>query len=180
MEKDFPRKSSALYGIIIGNDETTKRTLSKWKKYNKVFVVLYEIGLLPLLGVGWFILLLYTKGRRTGKTRVTPLEYRKREGSMILFSARGSRSDWYRNMVKNPDKVEIRVGFKTHNPKVEIIGGNEVIEDYLKWYIQKHPRSSRLIFGWDPKIDNLHTTDLTSLINMIKIVKLSVRMGNKG
>jgi hypothetical protein len=95
MVNDFPRKDSALYGMVNKDKERRKKTLNNWKKINKIVVFLYEIGLLPLFGLGRFIVLLYTEGRYSGKPRVTPLEYRKREGIVILFSARGALSDWY-------------------------------------------------------------------------------------
>ena len=174
MNNEFPRKGSALYGMINEDKEKNKRTLNNWKKFNKVFVFFYKIGLLPLLGVGWFILLLYNKGRKTGKTRVTPIEYRRRKGSLILFSARGQRSDWYRNLVANPEDVKIRMGFHTYEPVIELLTEPKIIEEYLRWYLKEHPRSSRFLFGWDLKRDSLETSDLTSLVNILKIVKLDV------
>jgi deazaflavin-dependent oxidoreductase (nitroreductase family) len=178
MSSEFPRKGSALYGMIKGEKESTKRTLDKWKKYNKIVVSLYEIGLLPLFGLGKIILLLYTKGRRSGKTRVTPLEYRKRDDSIILFSARGSRSDWYRNLVANPGNMKIRLGFKTVEPFFEVIDEPEVIEEYLRWYIIEHTRSSRLLFGWNSMRDDIDTADLTSLASNLRIMKLDVNQNS--
>jgi hypothetical protein len=119
--KEFPRKGSALHKMLRGDKETTKRSLSNWKKINKLVVFLYELGLLPLIGAGYYVLLLYTKGRRTGKNRVTPLEYRRRGKSVFLFSARGKRSDWYRNLKANPNDTKLRMGFKTITPMIEFI-----------------------------------------------------------
>lgn len=171
MEK-IPRKGSALYGMIMEDKEKTRRTLGNWKKLNKVVVFLYQIGLLPFMGVGWFIALLYTKGRRSGQTRITPLEYRKREGSIIIFAARGIKSDWYRNLKAKSDEVKLRIGFKTYKPNVELIDDPKVVRDYLRWYVVKFPRSSKILFGWDLRIDNVETTDFTSVAEIIKIVKL--------
>lgn len=136
---------------------------------------LYELGLLPLIGVGHYIVLFYTKGRRSGKTRVTPLEYRKRGDSVLLFSARGARSDWYRNLKAHPEDARLRVGFKKYSPVVEFVYEPETIEEIMRWYVRKHQRSSGFIFGWNPKRDDPEKTDLTSLIETIKIVKLDLR-----
>ena len=65
------------------------------------------------------------------------------------------------------------MGFKTYTPIVEFINEPEVVEEILRWYVKKHPRSSNIFFGWDPKQDDLETSDLTSLIDVIKIVKLN-------
>ncbi len=174
MDEGFPRKGSAIYGMINGDEKTTRRSLRGWKRLNRAVVFLYELGLLPLVGAGWFILLLYTKGRRTGKTRVTPLEYRRRGDSVLLFSARGYRSDWYRNLKANPDDVKLRMGFKTHEPEVDFIDEPEVVDETLRWYVKRHPRSSRIIFGWDPRRDDPATTDLSSLVDVMKIVRLGI------
>jgi deazaflavin-dependent oxidoreductase (nitroreductase family) len=174
MNTKFPRKGSALYGMITGNKEKTKRILNRWKKINKIVIFLYEIGFLPLFGIGGFILLLYTKGRRSGKKRVTPLEYRQREGSLILFSGRGHRSDWYRNLMAYPEDVKLKLGFKMYEPLVDFISEPEELEEYLRWYINAYPKSSRFLFGWDPKRDDLETSDLSSLVNILKIVKLDI------
>ena len=90
---DFPRKGSALYDMLKGDKESKKKSLNNWKTMNKLVIFLYELGLLPIIGIGYYIVLLYTKGRRSGKTRITPLEYRKRGGSVLLFSARGTSAD---------------------------------------------------------------------------------------
>jgi deazaflavin-dependent oxidoreductase (nitroreductase family) len=172
--EEFPRKGSALHKMLRGDKETTKKSLHNWKKINKLVVFFYELGLLPLLGAGWYILLLYTKGRRTGKNRVTPLEYRRRGKSVFLFSARGKRSDWYRNIKTNPNDAKLRMGFKTLTPIVEFIEEDEEVEEILRWYVKMHPRSSKMIFGWDPSRDDPEKTDLTSLIKTFKIVKLSL------
>jgi deazaflavin-dependent oxidoreductase (nitroreductase family) len=171
--EEFPRKGSALYKMLRGDKETVKKSLSNWKKINKAVIFLYEFGLLPLIGVGRFIVLIYTKGRRSGKTRITPLEYRRLGDSVLLFSARGKRSDWYRNLKMYPSDVKMRIGFKTYSPIIELIEETEALEEILRWYVKKHPQSSKMIFGWDSKRDDPETTDLTSLVNAIKIVKLS-------
>jgi hypothetical protein len=57
---------------------------------------------------------------------------------------------------------------------VEIVSDPELVEDYLKWYIEKHPRSSHYLFGWDPKRDTLETIDLSSLVKLITIVELRI------
>ena len=172
---EFPREGSALHNMLKGDRETKRRSLKNWKQMNKIVVFLYELGLLPLIGGGYYIVLLYTKGRRTGKTRVTPLEYRKRDDSVLLFSARGASSDWYRNLKAHPDGAQLRVGFKKYNPIVEFVDEPETIEEIMRWYVRKHPRSSGFIFGWDPKRDDPEKTDLTSLVETIKIVKLDLR-----
>jgi deazaflavin-dependent oxidoreductase (nitroreductase family) len=170
--EEFPRKGSALYDMLRGDAETRKRSLATWKRMNRAVVFLYELRLLPLIGIGRYILLLYTVGRKSGKARVNPLEYRRRDDTVLLFSARGKASDWYRNLKAHPEKAEIRIGFKRITPVVEFIDDSEKIEEIMRWYIQKFPGSGKMLFGWDPKKDNIENADLSSLSEAIKIVQL--------
>ncbi len=57
------------------------------------------------------ILLLRTIGRRTGKVRVTPLEYLHDDGTdtFYMMAGWGGRTDWVRNIRYDP-RVRIRVG----------------------------------------------------------------------
>ncbi|MHA1866589.1 MAG: hypothetical protein ACTSXD_00825, partial [Candidatus Heimdallarchaeaceae archaeon] len=76
-KKQFvPREGSVEYKMLFGTPEEQKKMTAKFKFANKFFTIpLYKIGILPLFGAGYIFLLLYTKGRKTGKIRTTPLEY---------------------------------------------------------------------------------------------------------
>jgi deazaflavin-dependent oxidoreductase (nitroreductase family) len=71
-------------------------------------------GLFYRLGLGGLMpntLLLTTTGRRTGRARATPVNYREEGGVFYVVSGRGTRSDWYRNLVAQPE-VEIQIGLR--------------------------------------------------------------------
>jgi deazaflavin-dependent oxidoreductase (nitroreductase family) len=172
--EEFPRKGSALYDMLKGNEESKKRSLRNWQRMNRVVIFLYELGILPLIGLGYFILLLHTRGRRTGKTYVTPLEYRKQGISILLFSSRGKTSDWYKNLRAHPENAEVQIGFKKYHPSIEFIEDYTLATDILRWYIEKHPRSSQFLFGWNQKKDNLETADLKFITDSIRIVRLNL------
>jgi deazaflavin-dependent oxidoreductase (nitroreductase family) len=65
-----------------------------------LFRGLYAVGLGPI--VGRLILLLTTTGRRSGRKRVTALQYEMVAGEYWLGSSRGMRADWVRNLVADP------------------------------------------------------------------------------
>src|SRR5512137_1140711 len=80
-----------------------------WRKIRniqKLHRFLYAVGLGPV--IGRIILLLTTTGRRSGQKRVTPLQYELIDGKYYLGSARGTKSDWYRNILAD-SRVEVRV-----------------------------------------------------------------------
>ncbi len=77
---------------------------AKWPK------LLYRLGLGSFLARQ--VMILTTRGRVTGRARQTPLWY-VREGDIIYcFSGWGPSSDWYKNLVADPE-VLIQVGNKS-------------------------------------------------------------------
>jgi deazaflavin-dependent oxidoreductase (nitroreductase family) len=58
------------------------------------------------------LLVLTTKGARTGKPHVTPLVYLEDDGNLCVFASKGGNPKhpaWYHNLVANPDvTVELK------------------------------------------------------------------------
>jgi deazaflavin-dependent oxidoreductase (nitroreductase family) len=97
----------------------------------------YALGLGPL--IGRLILLLTTTGRKTGRARVTPLQYEAQGDTIYVGAARGAQADWYRNVVANP-QVEVRVKNRRFRGRAEPITDPARIADYLELRVQRHPR----------------------------------------
>jgi deazaflavin-dependent oxidoreductase (nitroreductase family) len=58
------------------------------------------------------ILLLTTKGRRSGEERTTPLIHQADDGRYVIVASKGGWPDdpgWFKNIVGNPGDVEIQV-----------------------------------------------------------------------
>lgn len=145
----------------------------KWlRRLNKIVIPLYRLRILPLFGFGWLFLLLTTIGRRTGKTRRNPLEIHKIEGVIHISAALGERTDWVRNIRANPEKVQVQVGFRTFQPRVEIVEDISEKIEFIEWMIKKLPREAKMGFGWDPKEDSLAAADLTPLAEFMTVVRL--------
>ncbi len=113
------------------------KRFSVWKilKYPPQF--LYAIGLGPIYGR--LVLLLTTTGRKSGLPRVTPLQYEEIKGSIYIASARGTKADWYRNIVANP-KVKIRVKARQFDGIAEPVTDPGRIADFLEYRLSKNPR----------------------------------------
>ncbi len=99
--------------------------------------VLYRSGLAPL--IGRLILLLTTSGRRTGLPRVTPLQYEELDGAFYVGSARGTRADWFRNVVADP-RVRVRIGSRELEAVAEPVTDPCRIADFLELRLRRHPR----------------------------------------
>ncbi len=110
---------------------------SKVKNVQKIHRVLYAIGLGPLIGK--IILLLTTTGRKSGKKRVTPLQFEKIGEDYYLGAARGLKADWVRNIQANP-QVEIRVGAKSFHGVAEVVTDAGRFADFLEVRLARHPR----------------------------------------
>ena len=76
---------------------------------NKYFMVpMFRLGLGPFFGnplVG-YIMVLKTIGRKSGKTYYTPVNYAIRNGFVYCISGGRKDSDWFRNLLANPE-IEI-------------------------------------------------------------------------
>ncbi|HLE91508.1 MAG TPA: nitroreductase/quinone reductase family protein, partial [Anaerolineales bacterium] len=72
---------------------------AKMKNIQKIHRLLYAIGLGSL--VGRIILLLTTTGRKSGKKRVTPMQYELIGCDYYVGAARGLNADWVRNIQAN-------------------------------------------------------------------------------
>ena len=110
------------------------------------------------LGMGWtigkYILLLTTLGRRSGKPRYTPLEYiHDKENDRYRISAGwGGHTDWYRNLLKNPN-VKVQVGRRKFNAIAERVCDEDVAK-FMMYVSGRHARMDRVWNRWsDQPVD---------------------------
>jgi deazaflavin-dependent oxidoreductase (nitroreductase family) len=98
--------------------------------------VLYKLGLYRFMG--HVVLLLSTIGRKTGLTRATPLQYEKIDDAYYVASARGSKADWYQNILSNPN-VEVQVKSHRFHAVAEPTTDSSRIADFLQVRLERHP-----------------------------------------
>jgi deazaflavin-dependent oxidoreductase (nitroreductase family) len=172
-EEKLPRSGSVLYNFTHSDEEIREKTLNKFRKLNKYLVLpLYRIRLLPLLGFGRIFLILTTKGRISGKKRRTPLEYHRIDGIITIFSGRGEESSWFKNLLVNPESVCVRHGFHSFAARIEPVLDEREKVEIFRWYVTKHSRSAKMLFGWNQKEDNPDSTDFSNLIKTVSIIRL--------
>ncbi len=70
----FPTKESNL-SKILSDPQYRKVFHARLKKYNPLIAGLYRVGILPLFGISRSVMLLITRGRKSGKLRFTPIGY---------------------------------------------------------------------------------------------------------
>ncbi|MEW6718469.1 MAG: nitroreductase/quinone reductase family protein [Chloroflexota bacterium] len=99
--------------------------------------IAYALGLGPLMGR--LVLLLTTTGRKTGKPRVTPLQYEEVGEEIYVGASRGLKSDWVRNILADPH-VEVRVKSRGFQAFAKVITDPARIADFLELRLQRRPR----------------------------------------
>jgi deazaflavin-dependent oxidoreductase (nitroreductase family) len=73
------------------------------------------------------ILLLTTKGRRSGEPRTTPLIYEADGDRYVIVASKGGAPEdpgWYRNLTKEPE-VELQVWDEVFPAKAHVVEGEE-------------------------------------------------------
>ena len=108
-----------------------------WKLTRIVPVMLYRYGFGSLIQAR--ILLLETTGRRTGITRRAPLQYERQGDEIFVGSARGIKSDWYRNIVANPE-VRVHLGRERWSGLAEVVSDAGRLADFLSLRLERQPR----------------------------------------
>ncbi len=74
--------------------------------FNKFFMVpLFRLGLGPLFAnpVSGYIMVMKVIGRKSGKTRFTPVNYAIHKGEIYCISGGRRTSDWYKNLLATPE-----------------------------------------------------------------------------
>jgi deazaflavin-dependent oxidoreductase (nitroreductase family) len=73
------------------------------------------------------LLLLHTKGAKTGAARVNPLMFARDGERYVVFGSKNAapnNPDWYHNLVANPD-VEVELGTQSFPAKASVLAGDE-------------------------------------------------------
>lgn len=71
-------------------------------------IYLYRLGLGSLASI-WPIMILTTRGRKTGKPRYAALEYRRHGSKFYVVSLWGTQPQWYKNLLADP-RATVQVG----------------------------------------------------------------------
>lgn len=82
-------------------------------------LLLYRLGLGPLLNA-LHIMVLVTRGRKSGLPRYTPIEYRRHGSKIYIVSAWGRRTNWLQNLLENPN-VTVQLGGRTQAARAQLV-----------------------------------------------------------
>ncbi len=166
----FPRPGTVLAGVI-GDPAYRKSFHQRLQSSNRFVVLLYRIGLLPLLGAGKSTMLLITRGRKTNRIRRFPVGYFRIDGNVYLLSGWGRDSNWYKNLRANPNEVQLQIGFRTFPVQAQILEDPAEIKRTIECLVIESPANAQRLFGWDPHSDRLDQADFSPIIEKVLMVK---------
>jgi deazaflavin-dependent oxidoreductase (nitroreductase family) len=167
--ESLPKPGSWMYNMCV-DPKSSKRYRKLFRLLNVLVVPLYRIRLLPAFGFGFRLLLLTTKGKKTGKRRRNPVEFFKIDDIIYIVSGYGQKAFWFRNMVAYPDEVYVQVGFRSFHADIEILE-DEALEEFFRWMVVRKPKYSKAGFGWDPN-DDPNQTDFSYIASIMCVIKL--------
>jgi deazaflavin-dependent oxidoreductase (nitroreductase family) len=129
---------------------------------NSFFRLLLRLPLeLHRLGLGWIVnfapmLVLTTRGRKSGLPRYTTLEYRRHGSKLYILSMWGKRPDWYQNLQEYPCAT-IKLG--NHGYSVEATPVKNKSEAQRVLYMFRR----NLPLFYDPLLTRLSTAERMDL-----------------
>jgi deazaflavin-dependent oxidoreductase (nitroreductase family) len=112
------------------------------KRFARMPLYLYRFGLGSLFGES--LLVITHRGRRSGKLFQTPVEVVSHDADSheyFVWSGRGQRSNWYRNLVAEP-AVAIQVGRRRWIPQQRFVSPEEAAERFAA-YARRRPRAAQ-------------------------------------
>jgi deazaflavin-dependent oxidoreductase (nitroreductase family) len=162
--------------------QTGDRLRRAFKHLNRFMVFMFRLGLARWLQfwprVTGQILVLVHKGRKTGLTRRTPLNFAWVDGDLYVLAGFGSVSDWYRNVRADP-QVEVWLPGGWWQAEAEEASA--------------HPERMRILravlvgsgfaayaFGVDPRMPEERLAAITAGYRLVRLRRTAERTGPGG
>ncbi len=168
--RTFPIEGTNL-ARILSDPQYRQSFHAQLKRYNSLVAALYKIGLLPMFGASRTVMLLTTRGRKSGKLRSTPIGYWRIGGDIYLFSAWGRATNWYKNMVACPEDVWIQIGMRRWAAQPFDLKDPDEIMRTIAQFVTESPAQARYLFGWEPGSDRLDQADFSPITNRVLVVR---------
>lgn len=168
--RKYPLEGTNLYKVLCDSQHRLSFH-AQLKTYNPLVVFIYRIGVLPLLGVSRTVMLLTTRGRKSGKLRTTPIGYFRIGGVIHLFSAWGKNASWYKNMIAYPMDVWIQIGLHRFPVLAQILEKPPEPWSTIEQFLNESPIQAHYLFGWEPGRDRIERADFSEVIQRVTIIR---------
>jgi deazaflavin-dependent oxidoreductase (nitroreductase family) len=127
----------------------------------KLPILLYRMGLGELLKL-WPLMVLTTRGRKSGLPRYTALEFRQHGSKVYVISGWGKRPQWYRNLLSNP-QATLRIGRRRVSVRASVV--DDPAEAVRVLYMFR--RTSPVL--WEPILARMSTADTIDLKTLSEV-----------
>jgi deazaflavin-dependent oxidoreductase (nitroreductase family) len=145
------------------------------KKLLRLPLLLYRMGLGDVANAA-NILVLTTRGRKTGLPRHTPLEYRQHGSKIYLMSAWGERPAWYRNLREHP-LVTLQQGRKQFSARARLVTSSGEALAVLHLFRRRAPLVYDAMLARISDRDDIAPRTLPDIADKITIVRLTLEPG---
>jgi deazaflavin-dependent oxidoreductase (nitroreductase family) len=108
-----------------------------------------------MVAVGQPVLLLHTRGAKSGQPRVTPLLYTPHDGGYVIVASKAGAANnpaWYHNLRAHPDEVTAEVRGRRIRVRPRVLEGEErdriwhlVNDNYDGYDVYQHRAGARTI-----------------------------------
>ncbi|MFC2055505.1 nitroreductase family deazaflavin-dependent oxidoreductase [Chloroflexota bacterium] len=127
------------------------------------------------------VLILTTKGRKSGLPRKTPLQYELENNAVYVASARGCQADWVRNILANPN-IEIELDNIHFHALAQVITDSTKICEFLEMRLKRHPlmMGAMMFFhGLPPRPNRDQLYEFSADLAVVKINPIDVEISDK-
>lgn len=125
------------------------------------------------------VLILVTSGRKSGRAHRTPLQFELIDDCYYVASARGTHSDWFRNIIANAD-VQFELEGRQYQARAEAITDPELIADFLELRLERQPRMVKGLLRLEGLPKSFSRADLVEFSRQKAIVILHPGPGEIG
>jgi deazaflavin-dependent oxidoreductase (nitroreductase family) len=142
-----------------------------FKAFNRFMVLLFRLGLGSWgngTKFGGSVMVIKHTGRKTGLTRLTPVNYATVDGDIYCTAAFGRAADWYLNIIADP-QVEVWLPDGRWAGIVEDVTSDEKGAFYLRQVIIASGFAGPL-FGVNPK--HLSDQDFEGLLESYRLIRI--------
>ncbi len=147
--------------------------------FNRYFMVpMFRLGMGPFVGTPFsgYVMVLKTIGKKSGKTRYSPVNYAIENGNVYCIAGFGKVSDWYRNVRAHPDVEVMLPGGTIAGTAEEVVDPMERVHIIRRILI--NGGFAGFAYGYDPR----HASDemlaeTTSDVPVIRIRPTGVGSG---
>lgn len=137
----------------------------------RVPLLLYRLGFGEALN-NLHIMVLVTRGRKSGLPRYTPIEYRRHGSKIYLVSGWGTRPNWFQNLLENPLPT-LQLGRRAQAARAQLV--TDSAEALRALYLFRRTAPGRYDAVLSRLIDESVTTrTLPNLSGQFTIVRLDL------